>query len=220
MDIAAAATAAGSTGSTALSDRVAIADNLDTFLQLLTVQLRNQDPLDPINTNDFTQQLVQFSSVEQSVKSNGLLEQLVNASSNNSATTAVSYIGKNITAEGATTKLANDTATWTYKIDQSAPETTITIRNASGAVVFSESKELFAGTSTYQWDGKTNAGNSVPEGLYTININAKNADGNTVNVHTTVDGKVDGVDMTGSEPLLLIGNQSIKLSAVRAVKQV
>ncbi|MHA1546039.1 MAG: flagellar hook assembly protein FlgD, partial [Alphaproteobacteria bacterium] len=106
-----------------------------------------------------------------------------------------------------------------YQLDQAAPETTISIRNSAGTIVFSEEKALFAGTSTYQWDGKATGGVSVPEGLYTITITAKNADGDAVKVTTSIDGVVDGVDMTGNEPLLLIGGQSINLSAVRAVKQ-
>lgn len=219
VDIVSAAAPAATTGSASAVDRATIADNLDTFLKLLTTQLQNQNPLDPIDTNEFTQQLVQFSTVEQSVKSNDLLQQLVNANVSNVASTAVSYIGKTINAEGATTKLESGQANWTYNLDQDAPDTAITIRNAAGSVVFSEIKALTAGTGSYQWDGTTDAGYTAPEGLYTITMNARNASGNTVNVTTTVDGIVNGVDMTGNEPLLLIGNQIVALSAVRAVKQ-
>src|SRR6188474_2303331 len=87
--------------------RATIAGNFDTFLQLLTTQLKNQNPLDPLDTNQFTQQLVQFSSVEQQLKTNEFLSSLVQANANSINSNAVSYIGKTISASGTRSELAN-----------------------------------------------------------------------------------------------------------------
>src|ERR1700754_2508513 len=99
----------GSSGSSSsggiASDTSTIAGNFDTFLSLLTTQLQNQDPLDPLDTNQFTQQLVQFSSVEQELKSNDYLSSLVQSTQNSANNAAVSYIGKEVTATGVDSDL-------------------------------------------------------------------------------------------------------------------
>src|SRR4051812_26257456 len=101
---------AGSSGTNsnvpAVDSRAGIADNFDTFLTILTTQLKNQNPLDPMDTNQFTQQLVQFTGVEQQLKTNTFLEALMNASQNSTNTDAVSYIGKEVTAAGTKANLA------------------------------------------------------------------------------------------------------------------
>src|SRR6476620_1092951 len=84
-----------------------IANNFDQFLSLLTTQLKNQSPLDPLDTNQFTAQLVQFAGVEQQLKTNETLTSLLGLNSANTATAAVGFIGSTITADGATTRLSN-----------------------------------------------------------------------------------------------------------------
>ena len=138
MDIASISSSARQTS---LADRQLIADNLDTFLQLLTTQLKNQDPLEPLDTNEFTSQLVQFSSVEQDVKSNGLLEQLVGNSAVASGQVAVSYIGKVVSADGATTQLSNGAATWRLNASEDGTAT-YTIRDSRGTIVYSRTGDI------------------------------------------------------------------------------
>jgi flagellar basal-body rod modification protein FlgD len=212
--------AASTAGSTVGADRQLIADNLDTFLQLLTTQLKNQNPLDPLDTNQFTQQLVEFSSVEQAVKTNDLLTGLLASSAASATSTAVSYIGKAVEASGATTTLKSDEAAWTYQVDADAPEAGITIRDASGAVVFSDITELKAGTHGYSWDGTRSGGGTAPEGLYTITIDAKDADGRNLKVSTTVRGEVTGVEFDGTEPVLMVGTSRVNLSSVKSVTSI
>ena len=210
-----AATGASSDGSVA--DRQLIADNLDTFLQLLTTQLKNQDPLEPLDTNEFTAQLVQYSSVEQSVKSNDLLEQLVAANTVSSGQVAVGYIGKMVTADGATTVFKDGGATWALSAGDDAAEATFTIRDASGAVVYTATDALESGTSAFTWDGTTSTGQPAQEGLYTLTVSARDAAGGTVPVTTEITGIVRGAEFDGSEPLLDIGGIKVKLSTVSAV---
>ena len=201
----------------AVTDRRSIADNFDTFLQLLTTQLQNQNPLDPLDTNEFTNQLVQFSSVEQAIKTNENLEVMVRLALANTATNAVGYIGKTIEAEGTVARLSNGSASWKYTAAQSAPDSTISIRNSSGSVVYSVQQSLNAGTNTFTWDGRDASGNTLPDDDYQISINAKDSQGQSVSVKTAVGGIVDSVDLSGDEPVLIIGSTRISLSSVKYI---
>lgn len=217
MDVSPLA-ALSSIGKTTTSD-TSIAGDFDTFLKILTTQLQNQNPLEPLDTNQFTEQLVQFSSVEQEIKANKNLENLIALSGANAFTGVVSYIGKEITAEGSETGLTDNQANWTFNLDKDAPKTAITIRNALGTIVKTDTVEGSFGKNTYEWDGKTTTGFTAPEGLYTITIEAKDGDDNTVTSSTSVTGVVDGVDLTGNEPLLKINGANVKLSSVKAIAQ-
>ena len=201
----------------AVTDRRSIADNFDTFLQLLTTQLQNQNPLDPLDTNEFTNQLVQFSSVEQSIKTNENLEVMVRLALANTATNAVGYIGKTIQAEGTVASLSNGNASWKYTTSAAAPDSTISIRNSAGSVVYSVKQSLNAGTNTFTWDGRDSSGNTLPDDDYQISINAKDANGQTVAVKTTVGGVIDSVDLSGDEPVLIMGSTRINLSSVKYI---
>src|SRR5689334_9511292 len=117
------------------TSRQTIAGNFDTFLQLLTTQLQNQNPLDPLDTNQFTQQLVEFSSVEQQLKTNDLLGSLVTANTANRAAAAAGYLGASITADGSTTSLADGKASWTFSAAKPAAKATITVVDSTGATV-------------------------------------------------------------------------------------
>src|SRR5713101_4768045 len=116
MAIASIPVSAGATsGAAAVSgalDNTMIASNFTTFLQLLTTQLKNQNPLDPLDTNQFTQQLVQFAQVEQQMKSNDQLSTLVSLEKTAQATTALAYVGSTVVVDGSTAPLANGRATW------------------------------------------------------------------------------------------------------------
>lgn len=211
--------AAQSTAVQSQPDRKAIADNFDAFLSLLTTQLRNQNPLDPLDTNEFTAQLVQFSGVEQSIKTNENLSQLIAQTSANVLNNAVGFIGKVVTATGDTTILNNGLAQWSYTTPQDVPKASITIKDQHGVTVFTQETLLAKGTNTLQWDGRKNDGSIAPNGSYTISVDAKDADGNAVKVDTTVIGLVQSVDLAGSEPVLTISGSKVKFSDVKTVSQ-
>ena len=139
--------AAGATA--ALSKKAGIAQNFDAFLMLLTTQLKNQSPLDPLDTNQFTQQLVQFASVEQQLKSNETLNALLTSVKGSATSTAASFIGKRITADGAMTRLSGGSATWTLNAARSATQATITIRDKSGATVAEQTRPLAGGAQAF-----------------------------------------------------------------------
>lgn len=199
------------------SSRATIADNFDTFLQILTTQLKNQNPLDPLDTNQFTQQLVQFTSVEQQLKTNDFLEAMMSASQNASNAEAVSYVGKMVTAEGVKAELVNGAARWNFGVEKAAT-ITATVKDKNGNVVFVKQGNVNQGETVFTWDGIGSDGKKKPDGTYSITVTGKDADGKVVNVATEMTGEVTGVDFTGSEPVLIVGTARVNLSAVLSVR--
>ncbi len=199
-------------------DKTTIAGNFDTFLQLLTTQLKNQNPLDPLDTNQFTQQLVEFSGVEQQLKTNDFLSSLVTANANSVNSSAVGYIGKTVTASGVQSELVNNKAQWNFTIADAAT-VTVNIKDASGNTVYTEKGNMQAGSGQFTWDGTDNQGNTQPPGTYSISMQAVDPEGKSINVSTQTTGVVTGVDFTGSEPVLLVGSSRLNLSGVTSVVQ-
>src|SRR5580704_8747422 len=111
--------------------------NMNTFLQLLTTQLQNQDPMNPMDSNAFTQQLVEFSQVEQQINTNSNLQTLISLQQGGSASNAVSYLGKTVTVSNGNASLMGGAATWKYGLGAQSTATTLTITNSSGQVVYS-----------------------------------------------------------------------------------
>ncbi|GAB4237953.1 MAG: flagellar hook capping FlgD N-terminal domain-containing protein [Methyloligellaceae bacterium] len=202
----------------AANDRISIAENFDTFLSLLTTQLQNQNPLDPLDMNQFTQQLVQFTEVEQSVKLNENLEQMVQLTAANTITNAVGYIGKQVTTSGATAQLRGGTAAWTVTLEADSPSTVFTVKNSSGVPVYTETKPVSGGSHVFAWDGRTDTGTRAPDGVYTLSVVAQNDNGSTLNATTEASGIIDGVDMSGDEPVLLSGGWEIRLEDITSIK--
>jgi len=200
----------------AATSKTTLANNFDTFLTLLTTQLRNQNPLDPLDTNQFTQQLVQFAGVEQQINMNQQLTSLVNLQKANQVTSAMSFLGATATVDGSSTKLASGQAKWNFSADK--PSTaTLTIKDAVGQTAYSGSFSLNAGTQNFAWDGKGNNGTQWPDGAYTLSITAKDASGQSVAVSTTVAGTVDAVDLTQNPPMLTISGQAYGLDKIKQV---
>jgi flagellar basal-body rod modification protein FlgD len=197
-------------------DRKTLADNFDAFLQLLTTQLKNQNPLDPLDTNQFTQQLVQFAQVEQQIKQNQQLETLISIEKTAQATTALAFVGATVAVDGETTALTNGQATWAFNVPKPA-SASLTIKNASGQTVYSGSFTMQAGAQSFQWDGRDNNGVQWPDGNYTISIVAKDASGQTVSIASEIEGVVDSVDLTKNPPVLSIGGQAFTLDKVKRV---
>jgi flagellar basal-body rod modification protein FlgD len=210
--------AAAAASATTKSSSKGIAQNFDAFLLLLTTQLKNQSPLDPLDTNQFTQQLVQFASVEQQLRSNETLSALLTTAKAANASTTASFIGKQVTADGATTRLSNGSAHWVLNAARNASQAAITIRDKNGGVVATRTTTLSAGAQAFTWDGKTSTGAAAPEGNYTISsIAALDASGQGVSVKTEVSGRVDSVDITGDVPQLVIGSIRIPMANVKTI---
>ncbi len=198
-------------------DEQMLADDFDTFLQLLTTQLRNQDPLEPMDTNQFTQQLVQFSGVEQQIRTNSYLESLITSTEAQAVNAVVGYLGSTVTANGVATNLQNGQASWQLSAPFAGESSSITISDANGREVYSQPYSVPAGQSTFTWDGRMSNGQTAPEGIYRILVQGQTAGGDPVSVDTSITGQVTSVDVSGSEPVLRIGDVEVSLAAVQRV---
>ena len=168
-----------------------LAGNFDTFLTLLTTQLKNQNPLHPLGTNQFIQQLVEFASVEQQVNLNTNLQTLISMQQTLQSLQVLQLVGQTITVNCNTAALSNATgnsATWTF-VSPSPATDNVAITNSSGQVVLTGTISLSAGNQTYAWGGKGNNGLTWPDGNYTLSINATGANGQAVTVTTEVQAK-------------------------------
>lgn len=220
MAITSATTApAAATTSSSPVDRKMLASNFDQFLQLLTTQLTNQNPLEPLDTNQFTQQLVQFASVEQQTKTNSTLSALLMATKASSATSALGFVGSEIRADGATTSLRNGKAEWNLNASKAAAKATLAVRDASGTTVYTETRSLNAGSQSFVWDGRRSTGGTAPAGDYTLTITAQDLAGGPVSVSTEIVGVVDSVDLTGAAPMLAIGETRVPVDKVKSMRK-
>src|SRR6201986_2713294 len=152
---------ASSTASAANSSATQqIAGNFDTFLQLLTTQLQNQNPLDPLDTNQFTEQLVEFASVEQQINENTNLQTLISMQQTNEATSALQLVGSTVTVGGNAAALDNaDNSAATWSLTTTTPATaTVTVTSSAGTTAYSGTMSLNAGTQTFTWNGQGSKG--------------------------------------------------------------
>jgi flagellar basal-body rod modification protein FlgD len=208
--------AASTAASTNSLSAQSLAGNFNEFLTLLTTQLQNQDPLSPLDTNQFTQQLVEFSSVEQQINMNTQLTTLIGLQQTSQSSQAASFVGDTVVVNGTTTQLKNSQATWNYSV--SSPATaTVTVTNSSGQTVYTTSGTVQPGPQQFTWNGMGNNGQQWPDGSYTIAITATGANGQSVGVSTQIQGVVDSVDLTQNPPVFSIGGQSFTLSQIQGV---
>ena len=208
-------TAATTTSATGV-DKSTLAGNFQTFLTLLTTQLKNQNPLDPLDTNQFTQQLVQFAQVEQQLKQNEQLATLVSLEKTAQATTALAYVGQTVAVDGQTAKLANNQAAWSFTVPKPV-SATVTIKNATGQTVYTGSFSMNTGTQSFEWDGRDAQGVQWPDGNYTITVTGKDTSGQTVAIPSEIEGVVDSVDLTKTPPELKVGGQAFTLDKIKRV---
>lgn len=198
-------------------DNATIANNFNTFLQLLTTQLKNQNPLDPLDTNQFTQQLVQFAQVEQQMKSNDQLAALVSLEKSAQATTALAYVGSTVVVDGSTARLSGGQASWTLNVNKPVSATVVIKDDATGQTAFSGTFAVNPGAQRFTWDGHGNDGKVWPPGSYTLTATAVDANQQSVGISTEVEAIVDSVDLTQTPPLLSINGQDYSLDRIKRI---
>jgi flagellar basal-body rod modification protein FlgD len=206
------------TNSEAANSRTRLSDNYDTFLVLLTAQLQNQDPLAPMDSTQFTQQLVQFSQVEQQIRTNEQLEGLVGQYQAASAGAALSYLGKDAIIEADETYLAGGEANWAYRLPANADSMTIKVKDAQGRVIYeTTTAPSTAGEHLFTWDGKKTDGSTATDGVYQISIEATDADGEKITPTISVRETIMGVDFTGATPVVITPAGTRELGSIRSV---
>jgi len=194
-----------------------IAGNFQSFLQLLTTQLKNQNPLSPLDTNQFTQQLVEFAGVQQQLNTNDSLATLVSLQQTTQSTQALGFVGKTAVVGGSTATLTKSQATWQLDVPTNST-VNVTITSSTGQTVFTGKFPANAGNSQpFNWNGRGNDGTLFPDGTYKLTATAKDASGNTVAVNTKVEGVVSSVDLTQSPPLLSIGGQTFTVNQIQSI---
>jgi flagellar basal-body rod modification protein FlgD len=217
---ASSSSTSGAAASAAAANSLAnqqIAGNFQSFLQLLTTQLQNQNPLDPLDTNQFTQQLVEFAGVQQQLNTNDSLATLVSLQQTAQSTQALSFVGKTAVVDGSTAALSNSTATWELDVPSNST-VNVSIASSTGQTVFTGSYSVTAGDNQpFTWNGQGNDGTQWPDGNYTMSTTAKDSSGNTVAVSTQIQGVVSSVDLTQSPPLLTIGGNTYTVSQIKSI---
>jgi len=194
-----------------------LAENFDNFLMLLVAQLENQDPLEPMDTNEFTSQIVQFASVEQEIASNTNLEQLIALQRSNQAAAAVGYLGKRIEAEGNTTALIDGYAEWNYGLPENADTVELMVVDELGNQIYHTEGSNDLGAHQFVWNGLDDSGNPVADGLYTLSVTATGTDGEAIATTMTVVGQVDGIETTGDSVVLFVGPIGIPIGDVISI---
>ena len=198
--------------------RTRLSDNYDTFLVLLTAQLQNQDPLAPMDSTQFTQQLVQFSQVEQQIRTNEQLEGLVGHYQAASAGAALSYLGRDAIIEADETYLAGGSANWAYRLPQNATSMTINVKDASGRTIYTTTTApRTGGEHLFSWDGVKTDGSTAADGVYQIEIKATNEAGAQITPTVSVRETIMGVDFTGSTPVVITPAGTRELGSIRSV---
>lgn len=201
------------------TEGLGLAEDFDSFLKLLTTQLANQDPLEPLDADQFTRQLVQFSGVEQAIKTNSMLEELVGLVRTDQFARGIDYLGATVEAQGATVRLGSEhDAQIRYSLEADAAQVTIRVRDETGKLVFQGPGEPGAGQHSIPWDGRDLLGNRLPDGLYRAEITATGASGQAIPAATTIRGVVDGVETQGERLLLSVDGVLVGADQVTRIR--
>jgi flagellar basal-body rod modification protein FlgD len=171
-----------------------IGADFNMFLKLLTTQMQNQDPLSPMDSAQYTQQLVQYSQVEQTVQQSSTLKDILASLSNQTMAQAAGFIGKDAEFNSAVAGLGTKPASWTYAADVPVTAATMAVTNAAGSVVDTRTVSLAGRRGSYSWDGTLADGSKAPAGAYTLSMKAQNAAGATVPVTLHSVGTVGGIN--------------------------
>lgn len=214
-------TSVGGTTSTATSGAASgaqsLAQNYDTFLKLLTTQLQHQDPLNPMDSDKFTSQLVAFSGVEQQIATNKSMEKLVSMLGASQSASAVAFIGKTVQLDGDTVPLQDGSAQWRYTLPADAETVTLSVKNSIGQVVYTTDGPGKKGENSVTWDGRDANGNFLATGNYTLSIDAKDKTGNPVTATTTITGVVSSVEYVDGTNYLVVDGRRIPIDEITKV---
>lgn len=211
----------GATSGTTRTDSASSGNDIgqDAFLQLLITQMRYQDPLSPMENEEFIAQLAQFSSLEQMQQLNSNFESMLAYNQSEANSAATSLIGREVRAAGNEIQLGeNGTESLGYFLSAPASAVEIQVKDGSGQTVRTlVANDLAAGSHHIEWDGRDAAGSRMPAGTYTFATEARTQSGDPVPVTNTVVGMVDGVTFQSGQALLLVEGREVPLSSILEV---
>jgi flagellar basal-body rod modification protein FlgD len=218
---AASSTSSSSTSSTSTSTSndalSSLTDNFNDFLNLLMTQLQNQDPTSPMDTNQFTSELVEFASVEQQIDTNSSLTQLTSVTQAGDLMQSTSMVGNQVLLNSSTLPLQNGSATLQYTATSAEP-VAISIYNSSGEQVYDTTQTSTAGTNSFTWNGQSNSGAQMTDGPYYVAVEGASSTGSATALPFTVEGTITGVQTNSSGTLELeLGATTLPFSSVAQV---
>jgi flagellar basal-body rod modification protein FlgD len=191
--------------------------DFNMFLRLLTTQLQYQDPLDPMDTSEYTQQLVSYSQVEQAIQQTQRLDAILARLSAQDLASAGGYIGREVSVYQPVAALDADGADWFYELDTNAAATRLTILDKYGSIVRTFDGETTAGSHALAWDGTNAAGGAMPEGEYALVVESLTAAGQTVSSRVGTRGIVTGVEALAGEIILNLGATNVRAADIAKI---
>jgi len=218
MDTSAVAASTAQAGASARAG-ASLAANYETFLTLLTTQLKNQDPLSPMDSAQFTQQLVQFTGVEQSIATNRNLETLIGLQGGNGVGQGVAYIGRTVEADSPVGGHAGSGIAWTYGFEGPVSNATLTVTDAAGKLVFATAADGTKGRHGFAWDGRNALGELLPDGAYSLAVMGRDATGAATAATVRTTGRVTGVENRDGTTQLLLGPAGVALDKILKVSE-
>lgn len=213
-----AASSNSSSGSNTNSDVMSFTSNFNTFLTLLTTQLQNQDPLSPMDTNTFTQQLVSFSEVEQQIDTNNNLQSLISLQNANETISALPVVGDQIEYNSATAPLQNGQASYSYTLPSASTQTELVVTDSSGNLVYNTTGATSAGQHSFVWNGTNNAGEQMPaDGAYTLEVVATGTGNSQITATVQSIGTVNNVAVSNGTASFDVDGISVPMSELVTV---
>ena len=215
------ATYTSGASTTAASSTQALDETYDLFLSVLTAQLENQSPTDPVDTEEMTSQLISYSQVEQQILSNQYLENLVLSTNNQSAETALAFIGKDVTYSASTQDYSGDALSWSMDVPANATAMTFDVVDQNGKTVSRTTETPEPGSDyTFTWDGSTGGEDTADAGTYSLNATATLDDGSTAAVSLQATSTATQVVWASGAPELVLQNgATIGLDAIVSAEQ-
>lgn len=195
-----------------------LASDFSDFLTLLTVQLQNQDPLSPMETNEFTNQLVAFTGVEQQINSNQKLDDLIALQLGNATSAALGYVGQDINYVSSEFNFdGTNSNTFRYALNGEAVSSTLRILDENGRTVFETVGSTSTGQNEFIWDGTLTGGGTAQPGTYEIRVDALDSEDNGINSTIVVSGRVSGVESQNGQVFAIVGERAVSLGNILSV---
>ncbi len=212
IDISAASAVTSLTAAASRAD--AGGSEFNTFLRLLTTQLQNQDPLDPLKSNEYTQQLAQYSQLEQTIQGNGTLNSILTRLSGQDATQAIGLSGREVVLDSTVSGLGARPASWNFAADRDAASLTATVTDATGRIVATAALPTDSRSGSFAWNGSLPGGGRAPNGAYVLSVRGLDASGAVVPVTVNATGRVGDVTIANGVVGLEINGLSQPFAAV------
>lgn len=211
LTTSAAQSSANASSSSSTSPLASLGSNFTDFLNMLMTQMQNQDPTSPMDSNTFTSELVQFTSVEQQINTNTSLTQLIQYTQDGTMLQSAQMVGKQVAVTSNQLALQNGAAGLTYTATSAGP-VAITITDASGNVLDQQTMQASQGQNSWSWNGQTSTGTQLPDGAYNVTVTEGSS-----SVPFSVVGTASGVQNSSSGLSLQLGAVSVPFSSLVSV---